>query len=611
MATYARDPANVSPTAFTDVEIPPPKRTLEECDKILTAPGQMHEVTEAVIEGRKMKVFKNAPPCLRDVWLAVAQGYAKREYLVLGNERVTYAEAHKRAVIVANMLVKEFGCKKGDHVAIIMRNRPDWVVTFWACQILGCVAVAVNAWLKPEAVAHCLKVSDAVVAIVDEERAKLLTSQMPELRRSNKSKLRAVLVSQAKAPSGMLELSEVMKKYQNATEIPPATVGPEDNCCIFFTSGTTSFPKAVLSTQRAFITNLFTSTIAPRRAALRKGDQVVEIAPEDPQKVLLLPVPLFHVTGCTSLLFPATAVGGRIIFMHKWTQKEGLRLCKTEGVTSTGGIPFVAQELLEGANNDELKTLEQISYGGAPANDGLPRLQSKKAPLSLIGQAYGLSETNAVVVAHCGEDYSRRPLSTGLPSYVNEIKIVGPDNKEVKTGEPGEIWIRGPNVFKEYYNDAKATAAALTRDGWFKSGDIGSVDHEGFLYIRDRAKDIIIRGGENIAATSVENALFKNPNVQDCAVVGVSDKRLGELPAAVVVIRPNAIGKVTEEQIIEDTRQYLPKHEVPVMVMLREPKDANDDSGLRIERNANGKIVKNELKKVVEKEWQRRTRAKL
>lgn len=125
--------------------------------------------------------------------------------------------------------------------------------------------------------------------------------------------------------------------------------------------------------------------------------------------------------------------------MHKWTQKEGLRLCKAEGVTSTGGIPFVAQELLEGANNDELKTLEQISYGGAPANDGLPRLQSQKAPMSLIGQAYGLSETNAVVVAHCGEDYSRRPLSTGLPSFVNEIKIMGPDDKEVKTGDIGEV----------------------------------------------------------------------------------------------------------------------------------------------------------------------------
>lgn len=125
------------------------------------------------------------------------------------------------------------------------------------------------------------------------------------------------------------------------------------------------------------------------------------------------------------------------------------------------------------------------------------------------------------------------------------------------------------------------------------SGDIGSVDHEGFLYIRDRAKDIIIRGGENISATGVENAIFKNPKVQDCAVVGVTDKRLGELPAAVVVIRPNA-GKVTEQDIIDDCKKHIPKHEIPVMVMLREPKDASDDSGLRIERNANGKIVKSE-----------------
>lgn len=596
--------------ASTEAKIPEPVMSLEECDKILLGAGQMHEVEDAVIRGQKMKVFKNAPPALRDVWMAIAAGYGKREYLVLGNERVTYAEAHRRATVVANMLVKEYGCKKGDHVAIIMRNRPDWVIVFWATQLIGCVAVAVNAWLKADAVAHCLKVADVVVAVVDEERATLLTPEMPNMRRSNKSKLRAILVSQARAPSGMVELSEVMKKYQDSTEVPQAQVGPEDHCCIFFTSGTTSFPKAVLSTQRAFITNLFTSSIAPRRAALRKGDKVVEIQPEDPQKVLLLPVPLFHVTGCTSFLFPMTAVGGRVVFMHKWTQKEGVRLVKTEGVTSTGAIPFVAQELLEGAQGDDLKTLETLSYGGAPANDGLPGLQSRKAPGSLIGQAYGLSETNAVVVSHCGEDYARRPRSTGLPSPVNQIKIVDPNDKEVPNGEIGEIWIRGPNVFKEYYNDSKATAAAITKDGWFRSGDIGSVDHEGFLYIRDRAKDIIIRGGENISATGVENAIFKNPKVQDCAVVGVTDKRLGELPAAVVVVRPNS-GKVTEQEIIDDCKKYIPKHEWPVMVMIREPKDGNDDSGLRIERNANGKIVKNELKKVVEKEWQKRIKAKL
>lgn len=303
-----------------------------------------------------------------------------------------------------------------------------------------------------------------------------------------------------------------------------------------------------------------------------------------------------------------TALGGKIVMMHKWSLKEGLSIIRKEGVTSSGGVPFIAQEILEGGSPEDLKTLEHLSFGGAPAQEGIPGLVRKHLPAGVIQQSWGLTETNSVAVGHAGEDYHRKPLSTGLPAIVNEIKIVDNDGKELKTpGDIGEILVKGPNVFKEYYNDPKATAAALTPDGWFRTGDLGSVDDEGFLYIRDRAKDIIIRGGENIAATAVENALYRNQKVQDCAVVGVSDKKLGELVAAVVVLRQGA--KATEQEIIDDSKKHLPRHSVPVFVMLQNERDENQEA--RIVRNANGKQVKKDLKVIVEREWQKRTRAKL
>lgn len=303
-----------------------------------------------------------------------------------------------------------------------------------------------------------------------------------------------------------------------------------------------------------------------------------------------------------------TALGGKVVMMHKWSLKEGLRIIRTEGVTGSGGVPFIAQEILEGGKPEDLKTLEHLSFGGAPAQEGIPTLVRKHMPAGVIQQSWGLTETNSVAVGHAGEDYHRKPLSTGLPALVNELMIVDPNGKELKTpGDIGEILVKGPNVFKEYYNDPKATAAAISPDGWFRTGDLGSIDDEGFLYIRDRAKDIIIRGGENIAATAVENALYRNKKVQDCAVVGVSDKKLGELVAAVVVVREGE--KASEQEIIDDAKKHLPRHSVPVMVMLKNEKD--DKGEARIVRSPNGKVVKKDLKVIVEKEWQRRTKAKL
>ena len=278
--------------------------------------------------------------------------------------------------------------------------------------------------------------------------------------------------------------------------------------------------------------------------------------------------------------------------MRKWSSAQGIKLIRDEGVTMTGGVPFIVQEIMERSAPADVVTLKNITFGGAPCQSGIPDLVRRTLAGSTTQQSYGLSESNSVASGHAGDDYVRRPKSVGLPAPATEFKLVRPDGNEARRGEVGEILLRGGNIFKEYYNDPVATASAFTADGYFRTGDLASQDEEGFVYIHDRAKDIIIRGGENIASGMVEDALFRNPAVQDCAVVGVSDAKLGELPAAVVVVRKSAAGTASERDIIEHTKQFLPRHCVPVMVVLQMPSDCNPE--LRIERNPTGKIVKRE-----------------
>jgi long-chain acyl-CoA synthetase len=303
-------------------------------------------------------------------------------------------------------------------------------------------------------------------------------------------------------------------------------------------------------------------------------------------KVMLLVIPLFHVTACSAAMMGAVASGSKLVFMRKWEPELAMEIIQREKVNATGGVPTIAWQLLEhpARANYDLSSLDTIAYGGAPSAPELVKRIHQEFG-ALPGNGWGMTETTATVTTHSGEDYLSRPTSAGPPVATADLKIMSVEgDRELPLGEVGELWARGPMVVKGYWNKPEATAETFVQ-GWVRTGDLARLDEDGFLYIVDRAKDIIIRGGENIYSSEVEDVLYAHPAVTDCALVGVPHKTLGEEPVAVVHLAPGK--SATEAELQDWVRARLAGFKVPVQV--RFVKDV-------LPRNANGKILKTDLR---------------
>ncbi|KAL0955924.1 hypothetical protein HGRIS_002116 [Hohenbuehelia grisea] len=575
-----------------------PQRSLSETDAVLCAPGNPHEIETSLVGGRLYRVYKHLWPSLRDFWLWAASEYSNRTYIVFQDQRLTYRDVFDRSVKAASLFRTYYGIQKGDRVGICSRNCPDYITAFWACHLLGAVSVLVNAWLPLDPLRFCLEHTECKLVLLDPERADLLEPVAADLIRT--AGTTGLLVFDSLDGKGhwkdMQSFNYVMDHYPRDPSASLATdpnLHPEDNASIMFTSGTTGLPKGVLSTQRMFLTNLRNISVGVLRAKLRNGEELPS-PKEGPQQGVLVAVPLFHVTGSTSLSMLATMNGQKVVLMRKWNVEDAVRLIKRENISVGGGVPTMVSDLTESSLAGH--HLDALIFGGAAAPSGLPAKARKSFPAAILSQTYGMTETNSISVACAGNDYLVRPSSTGLPSPVNDIMIVQGDTS-VPAGQRGEVWLRGPNVMKEYWRDPEATAKALTSDGWLRTGDLGSLDEDGFLYIHDRIKDIIIRGGENISSVSVENALYEDSRILEAAAVGVPDERLGELVAAVVSVKPAFYGQVTEDSLVKFARQRLPRFAVPVMVLVQ-------DSPL--EHTPSEKITKGVLRKLAHVEWKTR-----
>ncbi|KAJ7276361.1 hypothetical protein B0H12DRAFT_1084973 [Mycena haematopus] len=547
-----------------------PKRTLAEVDAILCAPGQspgdLFVLETCVVDGRVQRVYKNQWPSVREFWLGVSKLYAERPYLVFENQRYTYNEVFVRSLRSAAIFRDVYGVKKGDRVGICSRNYPEYAISFGpAVNLLGAIAVLINAWLPMTPLIHCLNLTECKLIILDSERAERLEPEIKNLMKASRATGVVVLEShEGKGHwKGMQPWETVVKNYKGdpskVLQNDPK-IEHEDDCLIVFTSGTTGLPKGVLSTQRQFLTNTINTIVASRRALLRRGEDIPAPTPDDPQAGILIAVPLFHVT------MSATLGGGKVAFLRKWNPTEAARLIRQEKLTTTGGVPSMSIDLIE----SELKgyPLVMMSHGGASAAAALTTRARAVFPNTMFG----------------------------LATPVNDLLIVK-DGKIMPPGEIGEIWIRGPNVMKGYWRDQAATDKVITKDGWLMSGDIGLLDEEGFLYIRDRIKDIIIRGGENIDSTTVENALFMQ-GVMEAAAVAVPDEKLGELVAAVVSVHAKYRTKITEKALIALARTRLPAYAVPVMVVFQS----------ELPHNPSGKILKGDLRALARREWEKRGR---
>jgi len=554
-----------------------PHMTLAEVDAALTAPGARFEMETVAIRGLPTRVWKNAPPSL-PMLARFSRLHGDRLITIFEEDRVSF-EANFRASAALAAELRRRGIAKGDRVALAMMNLPEWPACFFAITALGAIAVPLNAWWTGPELAYGLADSGARALLCDRGRHERIAPHLPDL-----PDLAHVIVSRAESGDRLEDLIGAPGSWKElpAIDYPEAEVLPDDPAAIFYTSGTTGQPKGALGSHRNLTTNILSSGYTQARAVLRRGDQP---APPTP-KIGLLVIPLFHVTACSASLMGSMVAGNTSIFMRKWDTVAAMEIIQRERVQVTGGVPTIAWQILEHPDRAkyDLSSLELITYGGAPSAPELAKRIYREFG-ALPGNGWGMTETMATVTAHVGEDYLNRPDSAGPPVPVADLKIVAADGAtELPTGEVGELWARGPQIVIGYWNKPEATAETFV-DGWVRTGDLARLDEEGFLTLVDRAKDVIIRGGENIYSTKVENVLYQYPGMMDAALIGIPHHSLGEEPAAIVHLAPGA--SATEEQLKAWVKDRLAIFKTPVkIVFLDQP----------LPRNANGKILKKDLK---------------
>jgi len=557
-----------------------PARSLAECEAILCAPGARFEYETIDIRGVPTRVWKNAPANLAAL-ARIGRSHRDAPFLIYEEERVSY-EAWFRAVAAFGRHLQSLGVGKGDRVALAMRNLPEWPVAFFAAVTIGAICVPLNAWWTGAELAYGLAHSGAKVLVCDGER---LDRTLPH--RAELPDLAHIIASRRDAvPAGAVTLDSVIGPASAWAslpdqDLPDVMIAPDDDATILYTSGTTGNPKGALGTHRNFVTNILSSAYGAARQVLRRG----EALPEPARKVLLTVIPLFHATACSATMMGAIAAGHTMIFMYKWEPEKAFQIIEREKVNSTGGVPTIAWQLIEHPAREkyDLSSIEAIAYGGAPSAPDLVR-KIREVFGALPGNGWGMTETTATVTGLSAEDYLNRPTSCGPAVPVAQLKVLDEAGNALPPGQIGELYASGPMIVKGYWHNPEATAATFI-DGWVRTGDLAWLDDEGFCYIADRAKDIVIRGGENIYSSEVENVLYDHPAVMDAAVVGIPHRTLGEEPAAVIHLTPGQ--SATETQLQDWVRARLAAFKVPVRILFHPE---------TLPRNANGKILKKDLK---------------
>ncbi|MDE2134735.1 MAG: acyl--CoA ligase [Alphaproteobacteria bacterium] len=568
-----------------------PAMSITHAHALLTAPGSRFEMADVVIDGVRTRTWKYAPPSLRELFL-VARSYGEREFLVSGDERATF-EGFARASLAVAAELRRRGVAKGDRVAIAMRNLPEWPAVFFGAALVGAIVTPLNAWWTGSELEYGLNDSGAKIVFVD---AKCLERLAERFARCHAVERVYVSRYPGNLPHPMVRRLEDLTGGVNdwnglpIGEMPDVALGSDDDATILYTSGTTGRPKGALGTHRNMLSNIMAVGISGARNFLRRGEPVPMIDLRTaPQIVSLLSIPLFHATGCFAVLGPTLFVGGKLVMMRKWDPEIAMQLIEREKINQAGGVPTIAWQLIEhpARAKYDLSSLEAIGYGGAPSAPELVRKIHEAFPKSFPGNGWGMTETSATCTHHSGEDYLNRPDSCGPAAPVCDLKIMSIDgSRELAIGEVGELWARGPNIVRGYWNKPADTAHTFV-NGWVRTGDLARLDEEGFCYIIDRAKDMLIRGGENIYCIEVESVLYEHPAVIDAAVVPIPHHSLGEEPAAVVHLNPGM--RVSEDELRALVASKLAAFKVPVKIVFsREP----------LPRNATGKLLKAELRKL-------------
>jgi long-chain acyl-CoA synthetase len=493
-----------------------------------------------------------APPTLIGYFAHFSAQHGNADFLVDGDERLSYAQVHAEAVKVAQALVGGYGVKKGDRVGIAMRNAPSWIVLYMGILMAGGVATLLNGWWQGGELCDGIAAVDAKLVFADPPRAK----RVDECGRETGFEI--VLVDVA-LPLGEA-LEPVLAKGGAGTTLPE--VAGDDLATILFTSGSTGQSKGAYSTHRAVVQATF-GYIAQALMQLQIGTEDGTIKPDAPQHATLMNVPLFHVTGEVPMLLVSFAIGRKIVMMPKWNALEAMKLIERERITNFTGVPLMSWEILNHPDrkNYDLSTIQTFAAGGAPRPPEHVRRLSEEMPAP-PALGYGLTETNAIGCGSFSTNYLEKPNSTGRAyAPLVDLAILDDDGNKMRQGERGEISIRSVCNFSGYWNNDAATRACMTADGYFRTGDIGYLDPDGYLFIVDRKKDIIIRGGENISCQEVEAAIYAHPAVAEACVFGLPDERFGEIVGAIAHVHPGE--HLSEEALSFFLGEQLAAFKVP------------------------------------------------
>ncbi len=546
----------------------------------LTAPDQIFALEEVEIRGYSYQHYSNQQDNL-GAYFAVMQQHAQKDFVVCGDERYSYGEAYQQAAQLAVGLRDRCAVRKGDRVAIAMRNNPQWLFSFIAAASLGAIVVPMNAWWTAEELEYGLEDCGARLVVVDPERAERMLGFVDRLgiQLLGVGDFSAIAVP-------VTDVMALLGEFEGA-EMPLPVVATDDDATIMYTSGSTGHPKGAVSTHRAIIAAMYSWLLLGNATNVANSGEK-----QDPEEVsypacALMTVPLFHATGSHSLFMLSVVIGRKIVMMHRWDVEQAMRLIEAEQVTNFNGVPTMSAELQDAAKEGryDLSSLKEIYSGGAARPPDQVKKITDTFKKSSPGSGYGLTETNALGAVNSGGFYAAKPTSTGctVPA-VTEFKIIDEHGNSLPAGERGEICIKSTANVRGYWNKPEATAEAFVGD-WFHSGDVGYLDDEGFLYIVDRIKDIIIRGGENISCIEVEAAIYLHPSVEEAAVFGLPDERLGEVVGTAVVSRQGAT--LDENELKEFLAEHLAKFKIPLHIWPREEK---------LPRIASGKIFKRQLK---------------
>lgn len=536
-----------------DLELPEvdPATAIDDVMKMITSPGTPFATEKQVINGIEQTVFANQPQNLRDVFMMFA-AHGDKEFIVYRDTRLTFAETIAKASQFAQALKDDFGVKKGDRVAIAMRNYPEWPIAYMGIVAAGGIAVLMNAWWKSDELTWALDNCGAKLVVSDAQRAHLVTDMIEA------GKLSAIIARDTFEPRDGLHDFDAACEGKTPMTWPEIELNSDDVAMMLYTSGSTGFPKGAPSTHRAVISVIFTwIVIALSLKMLGRTNP-----DPDHQPVMMVAVPFFHVTGLLPVTLVSAAIGRKIVILHKWDVEDAFRHIQDEGVTSFTGVPTMSYELAISPIREkyDVSTLVDLGGGGAARPPEHVTLIKEAYPGSTPGIGYGLTETNAMASMLAGPEYEERPNSVGRPTPpLIEIKVAHNGGESLPQGEHGEICIKSVMNISAYWNNPEATEKAFV-DGWFRTGDVGYFDEEGYLHIVDRLKDIIIRGGENISSLEVEAVLHGIDGVDDVMVFSLPDKVLGEIVGAVVVAPDDSL---TEEKIIATASAQLAKFKLP------------------------------------------------